>query len=62
MSLSWESDLEPHVLWGAVAIVGMALLLLFYRKAGKYSDLLTVLIALFAAGIAVDVTAHGYQH
>ena len=53
---------EPHVEWGALAIVGIALALLFWGAAKKHMEILLVAIALFAGGIAVDVVAHGYDH
>ena len=53
---------EPHVEWGALAIVGIALALLFWGAAKKHAQVLLVAIALFAGGIAVDVVAHGYDH
>ena len=59
----WMSALtEPHVEWGALAIVGIALALLFWVAAKKHAQVLLVAIALFAGGIAVDVVAHGYDH
>ena len=45
---------EPHVEWGALAIVGIALALLFWGAAKKHMKILLVAIALFAGGIAVD--------
>ncbi len=53
---------EPHVEWGALAIVGIALALLFIGAAKKHQSILLVGIALLAGGIAVDVVAHGYAH
>ena len=42
--------------------MGIALALLFAAVSPKYRDLLLVLAALMAGGIAVDVVAHGYEH
>ena len=57
-----SSATEPHVLWGALGIVSIALALLFAAVSPKHRDLLLVLAALMAGGIAVDVVAHGYEH
>ena len=51
---------EPHVLWGALALVGLTLWLVLCKPGKTLLPLL--LIMLIGMGIAVDVAAHDYQH
>lgn len=54
------SILEPHVFWGALVGVGIAIWLAVKLKGRE--QIAAILLALFFGGIAVDVAAHGYQH
>ena len=53
---------EPHVMWGGVAIAGIALVVVLGSLSGDSLFVALLLMAVIGVGMAVDVVAHGYQH
>ena len=55
---------ESHAIYGAVALTGAGLLLLYWGWQSGNAALATagLFIALTGAGLAVDLWAHGYNH
>jgi hypothetical protein len=57
-----SSMTEPHVLWGALAVTGIAVIALLGHWSGRLLVVALIVLALIGVGIGTDVVAHGYQH